>query len=99
MEAHSFKKYDDELESIRGKILEMGGLVEEQLMNAVDSLVNNDVKLAEKILDKDDKINDYEIELDEEILLIIAKRAPTAGDLRTVLMMQKMVSDIERIGD
>ena len=96
---HIYKQYDSDLEAIRAKVLEMGTLVEEQTSNAVQSLLETDVKLAEKVIKKDAQINDLEVLIDEEASLLIAKRSPAAGDLRNIMMMLKIITDLERMGD
>ncbi|MFL2980222.1 MAG: phosphate signaling complex protein PhoU [Methylophilaceae bacterium] len=96
---HIYKQYDSDLEAIRAKVLEMGTLVEEQTSNAIQSLLETDVKLAEKVIKKDAQINDLEVLIDEEASLLIAKRSPTAGDLRNIMMMLKIITDLERMGD
>lgn len=96
---HIYKQYDTDLEAIRAKVLEMGGIVEEQLADCVSSLINADGKLADSVLKKDLRVNALESEIDEDCSLIIAKRSPAARDLRNVLMMLKIITDLERIGD
>jgi len=99
MALHSFSKFDSELESLRSKVLEMGGIVEEQIKNAVDALVDADAKLAKRVIDVDEQVNDLEKLIDENCLLVLVKRSPAAGDLRFVSTVQKTISDLERIGD
>ena len=96
---HIYKQYDADLQSIRAKVLEMGTIVEEQLSEAVQSLVDADTKLAEKVIQRDEEVNDLEIDIDEDCSLLIGKRSPVAADLRNVLMMIKIIGDLERIGD
>jgi len=99
MALHSFSKFDSVLESLRSKVLEMGGIVEEQIKNAVDALVDADAKLAHKVIDADTKVNNLEKLIDEDCLLVLVKLSPAAGDLRFVSTVQKTISDLERIGD
>ena len=96
---HIYKQFDSDLEAIRAKVLEMGTLVEEQTANAVKSLLNTDIKLAEEVMKRDNQINDLEMAIDEETSLLIAKRSPAAGDLRNIMMMLKIITDLERMGD
>ena len=96
---HIYKQYDADLQSIRAKVLEMGSIVEEQLSEAVQSLIEADTKLAEKVIRRDEEVNNLEIDIDEDCSLLIGKRSPVAADLRNVLMMIKIISDLERIGD
>lgn len=96
---HTSKQYDAELEAVRAKVLEMGGLVESQIINAIDSLVKLDGVLAKAVISSDEAVNQLEIEIDEDASRIIARRQPAAGDLRMVMMIVKTITDLERIGD
>jgi phosphate transport system protein len=96
---HTYKEYDNELESVRGKVLEMGGIVEDQIVNAIDALVKSDPQLAQGVMDSDQHVNELEIEVDEDCSHIIAKRQPAASDLRMIMMILKTITDLERIGD
>ena len=99
MQEHIFKQYDAELEAVRAKVLEMGSLVEQQIMDALEALVGSNPKLAKSVIKKDHLVNALEVQVDEDCSHIIARRQPTAGDLRMVLMMIKTITDLERIGD
>jgi phosphate transport system protein len=79
--------------------MEMGGLVETQVNHACTALVNHDVELAEQVREVESRLNQFEVELDDQCVSIIAKRQPTAGDLRTVVSVMKVITDLERIGD
>ena len=96
---HTFKQYDAELESLRGKVLEMGGLVEQQIIQALEALVKLDPNLAKEVMDNDHRVNGLEVQIDEDCSHIIARRQPTAGDLRMIMMIVKTITDLERIGD
>ena len=96
---HTFKQYDAELEAVRAKVLEMGGLVELQIVQALEALVKLDTNLAKEVMVNDKRVNTLEIEIDEDCSHIIARRQPAAGDLRMVMMMVKNITDLERIGD
>ena len=96
---HIFKQYDAELEAVRAKVLEMGSLVEQQIIDALDSLTTSNSKLAEAVIKKDRLVNGLEVQIDEDCSHIIARRQPAAGDLRMILMMIKTITDLERIGD
>ena len=96
---HIFKQYDAELEAVRAKVLEMGALVEQQIIEALEALVSTNTKLAKSVIKKDHLVNALEVQVDEDCSHIIARRQPTAGDLRMVLMMIKTITDLERIGD
>jgi phosphate transport system protein len=96
---HTSKQYDAELESVRAKVLEMGGLVEQQIVNALEALIKADIKLAKEVMENDARVNTLEVQIDEDCSHIIARRQPAAGDLRMVMMMVKTITDLERIGD
>ncbi|HEY8118454.1 MAG TPA: phosphate signaling complex protein PhoU [Methylophilaceae bacterium] len=96
---HTYKQYDAELESVRAKVLQMGGLVEQQIVNALDALVNANNNLAESVVANDHRVNALEVQIDEDCSHIIARRQPAAGDLRMIMMVVKTITDLERIGD
>ncbi|HSH85701.1 MAG: phosphate signaling complex protein PhoU [Methylophilus sp.] len=96
---HTSKQYDVELESVRAKVLEMGGLVEQQIVNALESLTTADVNLAKDVMARDARVNALEVQVDEDCSHIIARRQPAARDLRMIMMMVKTITDLERIGD
>lgn len=96
---HISGKFNDELESVRNKVLSMGGLVEKQLRDALIAIETSDQDLAEQVLRSDHKINAMEVQIDEACVQIIAKRQPAASDLRLVIAILKTIADLERIGD
>lgn len=96
---HISKQYDADLEAVRAKVLEMGALVEQQIVNALQALLKNSAELAQSVIKKDELVNALEVQIDEDCSHIIARRQPAAGDLRMVLMMIKSITDLERIGD
>lgn len=96
---HISGQFNAELESIRTHVLTMGGLVEQQLSFAMQALHNEDVELAGKVVRDDHKVNAMEVSIDEACTRIIAKRQPTAKDLRLVMAIIKTITDLERIGD
>ncbi|MDB3966315.1 phosphate signaling complex protein PhoU [Porticoccaceae bacterium] len=98
-ENHIMKQFDEELEEIRTRLMEMGGKVEQQLQNAVTAVTDADSKLAEEVISGDQSIDNMEVDIDEACILIIARRQPAASDLRLVMMVTKAVNDLERIGD
>ena len=96
---HSYKEYDIELEAVRAQVLKMGGLVEENILSAIEALKKDDIDLANQVIKIDDDVNKLEMEIDEAASRIIAKRQPAAGDLRMIIMILKSITDLERIGD
>ena len=96
---HTYKQFDAELEAVRANVLKMGGLVEEQIVNAVEALITGNVDLADRVDAADHNVNALEVAIDEDCTQIIARRQPTASDLRMVMMVVKTITDLERIGD
>jgi phosphate transport system protein len=99
MSEHTSKQYDAELESVRAKVLQMGGLVEQQIVNALGALVDLDAKKAANVIELEHQVNALEVQVDEDCSHIIARRQPAAGDLRMIMMVVKTITDLERIGD
>lgn len=96
---HTYKQFDADLEAVRARVLEMGGLVEDQVNKAIEALVTQNVRLAEDVIANDVQVNALEVATDEACTQIIALRQPTAGDLRMILTIVKTITDLERIGD
>jgi phosphate transport system protein len=96
---HTSKQFDIDLETIRSHVLQMGGLVEAQVRNAIISLVENDVELMGHVIEEDHRVNAMEVKIDEACSQLIARRQPAASDLRLILMVIKAITDLERIGD
>ena len=96
---HISQRYDQELEDIRNKVLNMAGMVEIQAENSVKALLERDAELAENVVLTDHKINKMEVEIDDDCTRVIARRQPTASDLRLVIAVIKVITDLERIGD
>jgi phosphate transport system protein len=99
MTDHLFKQYDAELEAVRAKVLQMGGLVEQQISEATEALIKSSTKLADNVIELDRTVNSLEIQVDEDCSHIIARRQPAASDLRMIMMVVKTITDLERIGD
>lgn len=96
---HTSKQFDAELEAVRARVLQMGGLVENQIRVAVESLTSGDVSLMKRVIDEDHRVNAMEVEIDESCNHILVRRQPAAGDLRMVMTVIKTITDLERIGD
>ena len=99
MHEHISKQFDAELESVRSRVLQMGGLVEEQILRAVEALGSGDMERIEKTIADDHRVNALEVGLDEACVHIIARRQPAASDLRLLIAVIKTITDLERIGD
>lgn len=99
MAEHTVKAFDADITRLRGLIAEMGGLAEVAIQEAMDALVRGDHDLAEKIIARDRKIDELEMEVDKLAVRIIALRAPMADDLREVIAALKIAGVVERIGD
>ena len=96
---HSMRKYDEELEAMRSRVLQMGGLVESQVRTALDAFERADLDLAQQAIDADKRVNELEMDVDQMVNYVIARRQPTAGDLRMITGIAKVITDLERIGD
>ncbi|GAB3431405.1 phosphate signaling complex protein PhoU [Massilia solisilvae] len=98
-ELHSSKQYDQELEAIRSKVLQMGGMVETQFEEALNCFKVGDPARADKVMADDHAVNQLEVQLDDACSHLIVRRQPAANDLRTVMATIKVITDLERIGD
>jgi phosphate transport system protein len=96
---HISQQFNHVLEDVRNRVMAMGGLVEQQLSDALRSLSDIDAELAEVVITNDYKINALEVAIDEECLQILARRQPAANDLRLVMAVIKTITELERIGD
>ncbi len=96
---HIHHRFDRELESLRNRVVSMGGLVERQVNDALTSLTEQNTELAEYVIRTDHRVNAQEVSIDEDCTYILARRQPAAGDLRMVMAIIKTITDIERIGD
>lgn len=96
---HISTQFDADLESIKKSVLQMGGLVEEQIEQAVKALTSADYDLMEQVVDDDHQVNGMEVSIDEFCSQVIARRQPAASDLRMIIMVIKIITDLERMGD
>jgi phosphate transport system protein len=96
---HISRRFNEDLERVRTRVLAMGGLVEDILGKSITALLEGDSSLGESLAADDLKVNNMEIAIDEECSRILATRGPTAGDLRLIVAILKTITDLERIGD
>lgn len=96
---HISEQFDAELDAARNLLMEMGGLVEQQVHDASQALINQDDELAGRVRENDARINQLEVDIDEQCIHVIARRQPAATDLRTLISIMKASTDLERIGD
>lgn len=96
---HIVSSYDQDIELLTRKIIEMGGVVEHQIAQAIDALVQRDVERAQAVIERDDQVDRLEEEIDQRAIRLLATRQPMAVDLRLIAMALKISNDLERIGD
>ena len=99
MTEHASKQYDLDLDSVRSRVLQMGGLVEAQILAATQAFATGDAALVAQVIENDARVNGYEVAIDGAINHIVVKRQPAASDLRLIMAISKIVTDLERIGD
>lgn len=96
---HISGQFNADLEGISNKMMAMGGLVERQVTSAVEAILNNDSRIADDVIRREDEVDKMEIDIDNECTQILVRRQPAASDLRMVLAVSRAVRDLERIGD
>jgi len=99
MPLHTDRAYEEQLGQLRTAVLEMGGLVEEQIGQAVRALIQRDEALARATIERDHTVNRFDVEIDDLSLKLLALRQPAARDLRLITTALKITTDLERIGD
>ena len=98
-EKHLSSQFDSELNGVSSRVMELGGMVESQIHQAVYALLQFDVDAADRVMETEHRVNAMEIEIDRELSSIIARRQPTARDLRLLIAISKTTANLERVGD
>jgi phosphate transport system protein len=93
------RHFHEELDALKQTLLAMGGLVEDQIRRVMRALVERDDALAQEVIEKDQQVNAYDVEVDETCVSLLALHQPAAGDLRFITTAMKIVTDLERMGD
>ena len=96
---HLSTQFDAELSGISTRVLEMGGMVEAQFVDAMQALTSLDGEIASRVLQQEERVNAMELEIDHDLQSIIARRQPTARDLRLLIAVSKSTANLERVGD
>jgi len=96
---HISRQFNQELDMLRQDVMAMGGVAEEMVRDAIQSVVDGDTARAHRVIDMDHQVNEMEKEIDEQCTMILARRQPTASDLRLVISIIRTVNDLERVGD
>lgn len=99
MSEHISSQFNQELETVRTQVMKMGGLIEQQLQQVVHGLETGQIAVLEDVSAVDAQVNAMEVSIDDQCQLIIARRQPAAGDLRLVLTVTRIITDLERMGD
>ena len=98
-EKHLSSQFDAELNNVSGMVMEMGGLVEQQMRQAVEAMVDYNAEVAMSVLKAEPQVNTMEMEIDHELTSIIGRRQPTARDLRLLIAISRATGNLERAGD
>ena len=93
------RHFHEELEALKQTLLAMGGLVEDQIRRVMTALLERDSAMAQEVIERDHRVNAYDVEVDEKCVELLALHQPAAGDLRFITTAMKIVTDLERIGD
>jgi phosphate transport system protein len=96
---HLTKQFDVDLETLRSRMLQMGGLIESQILAAIDGFYSGSLEALDQVIENDRRVNGFEVSIDTECSHIIARRQPAASDLRMIMGVSKAVTDLERVGD
>ncbi|MET3494413.1 phosphate signaling complex protein PhoU [Variovorax boronicumulans] len=98
-EKHLSSQFDSELNGVSSRVMELGGMVESQIHTAVYALLQFDAEAADRVMETEHRVNAMEIDIDRELSSIIARRQPTARDLRLLIAISKTTANLERVGD
>jgi phosphate transport system protein len=98
-DGHTVQSFNDEMNQLHQRVIQVGDLVRDQLRRAVISLKNENAEEARAVIERDQEVNDLDVQVDDEIIHIIARRQPMAKDLREILTIGKILTDLERVGD
>ena len=96
---HISKQFEADLDTTRTRVLQMGGLVEAQILAAIQAFLTGEAALIEQVIDNDARVNGYEVAIDSACGQLLVRRQPAASDLRMVMAISKIVTDLERVGD
>ncbi len=96
---HISRQFNQELEDLRKDVMTMGGLAEQMIADAITALIEGESARAEQVIENDHQVNQMEKQIDQQCIQILARRQPTASDLRLVMAIIKTVNDLERVGD
>ena len=96
---HLSTQFDTELSSLSSRVMELGGLVESQIRQAIFSLAHFNEDVARQVMETETRVNQLEVEIDRELSSVIARRQPTARDLRLLMAISKTTANLERVGD
>src|SRR5437016_13635813 len=94
---HLSKQYDNDLETLRSGVLQMGGLVESQIRGAIDAFAHGNQDMIEQVIANEARVNEYEVRIDDDCSHIVVKRQPAASDLRLIMAITKSVTNMERV--
>ena len=98
-EKHLSTQFDSELTAVSAEVMELGGLVEAQILHAIMALSEFDIEIAQRVMRNETRVNEMEMEIDRDISSIIGRRQPTARDLRLLIAIAKTTANLERAGD
>ncbi len=96
---HLSSQFDADLNTVSSRIMELGGLAESQIAQAIYALENYDIESARRVTEIESRVNSLEVEIDHELAAVIARRQPTARDLRLLIAISKTTTNLERVGD